>query len=252
MAIEAINPATGEIIARYEETPADEVERALQLADRAFEEWQRADFSERARPLKSAAALLRKNREEYGRLMAVEMGKPIAQGRAEADKCALACDYFAENAEKFLAAEFVQTEAKRSFVAFEPLGVLLAVMPWNFPFWQVFRAAAHALMAGNAMVLKHASNVPGCAIAIEKIFNEAGFPQGLFCNLLIGKERAGDLLDHPLIKAATLTGSVSAGRHIAERAGKALKKVVLELGGSDPYVVLEDADLEQAGATCAA
>ena len=221
--------------------------------NRAFEDWRGTDFAERARTLKSAATLLRKNHEEYARLMAAEMGKPIVQGRAEADKCALACEYFAENAAKFLAPETVQTEAAKSFVTFEPLGVLLAVMPWNFPFWQVFRAAAPAPgMAGNAVVLKHASNVPGCAGAIEKIFHDAGFPPGLFCNLLLGKERAGELIDHPLIKAATLTGSVSAGRHIAARAGKALKKVVLELGGSDPYVVLEDADLEQAAAICAA
>lgn len=252
MAIQSINPATGDTIRSYEETSPEAALSALQTADRAFEEWRRLDFAKRAGPLKAAATLLRKYREDYARLMAGEMGKPVAQGRSEADKCALGCEYFANNAAKFLAPETVDTEAAKSFVTFEPLGVLLAVMPWNFPFWQVFRAAAPALMAGNGMVLKHASNVPGCAMAIEKIFRDAGFPDGLFCNLLLGKERAGELIDHPLIKAATLTGSVSAGRHIAARAGKALKKVVLELGGSDPYVVLEDADLELAATVCAA
>ena len=252
MAIQAINPATGEIFSSYEEASAHEIENALRETDRAFQKWRRIDFLKRALPVKAAAALLRKQREDCARLMAAEMGKPIAQGRAEADKCALACDYFADNAAKFLAPETVETEAAKSFVTFDPLGVVLAVMPWNFPFWQVFRAAVPALMAGNAVILKHASNVPGCAEAIGRIFQEAGFPPGLFRNLLLDKERAGALIDHPLIKAATLTGSVTAGRQIAERAGKALKKVVLELGGSDPYVVLEDADLEKAAAICAA
>ena len=252
MAIQAINPATGEKIGRYEETAAGDVERALAAAAAAFEEWRHADFSERAVPLKNAAALLRKQREDFARLMAIEMGKPIAQGRSEADKCALACEYFADHAAEFLTPESIKTEAAKSYVAFQPLGVVLAVMPWNFPFWQVFRAAAPALMAGNAMALKHASNVPGCAVAIEKIFRDAGFPAGLFCNLLLGKDRATGLIDHPAVKAATLTGSVGAGRAIAERAGKALKKVVLELGGSDPYIVLENADLELAASVCAA
>ncbi len=250
MAIHAINPATGESIRRYDETSADETERIIQGANLAFEEWRRIDFSERALLVKAAANLLCEHKEEYAQLMAQEMGKPIAQGRAEAEKCIHACEYFAENAARFLAPEMVETEASKSFVTFEPLGVVLAVMPWNFPLWQVFRAAIPALMAGNTMLLKHASNVPGCAIAIEKIFRDAGFPAGVFNNLLLTKDRAAGLIDHPLIKAATLTGSVSAGRQIAARAGKALKKVVLELGGSDPYVVLEDADLEMAATIC--
>jgi succinate-semialdehyde dehydrogenase/glutarate-semialdehyde dehydrogenase len=250
MAIHSINPATGEKIHRYEEASSEETERMIQEASRAFEEWRRLDFSKRVGPVKAAADLLREGREDYARLMAAEMGKPIAQGRAETEKCAHLCDYFAENAAKFLTPEMVETEASKSFVIFEPLGVVLAVMPWNFPLWQVFRAAIPALMAGNAMLLKHASNVPGCAIAIEKIFRDAGFPAGLFNNLLLTKDKAAGLIDHPLIQAATLTGSVSAGREIAARAGKALKKVVLELGGSDPYVVLEDADMETAAEIC--
>ena len=252
MAIQAINPTTGEKTHLYEEATAGEIEQTLQSADRAFEEWRKTNFSKRAMLLKAAGKSLRDNAEEHVRLMALEMGKPVSQGRDEVEKCAWTCGYFVENAERFLAPEPAETDATKSFVAFKPLGVVLAVMPWNFPFWQVFRAAAPALMAGNAMVLKHASNVPGCALAIAKIFRDAGFPAGLFGNLLLGKERADSLVDHPLIKAATLTGSVAAGRAIASRAGKALKKTVLELGGSDPYIVLEDTDLEAAAKTCVA
>jgi len=252
MAIQSINPATGEKIHLYEEASPEEIEQTLQSADRAFAEWRETDFSKRAMLLKAAGELLRKDAGDYAKLMALEMGKPVSQGHDEVEKCAWACDYFAENAERFLAPEPFKTDASASFVAFKPLGVVLAVMPWNFPFWQVFRAAAPALMAGNAMVLKHASNVPGCALAIEKIFRDAGFPVGLFGNLLLGKERADSLVDHPVIKAATLTGSVAAGRAIASRAGKALKKTVLELGGSDPYIVLEDANLEKTVETCVA
>ncbi|MGB8355605.1 MAG: aldehyde dehydrogenase family protein, partial [Chthoniobacteraceae bacterium] len=246
----SLNPATGEHIKDYEETSATEVEQALQAASSAFAEWRNLDFTKRAAPLKIASTLLHEKKEEYARLMALEMGKPIAQGRSEVDKCASVCDYFAENAERFLAPETVQTDASKSFVTFQPLGPILAVMPWNFPFWQVFRAAAPALMAGNALILKHAANVPGCAEAIGEVFQKAGLPAGLFSNLRLDNERAEALIDHPAIKAATLTGSVRAGRAIAARAGKALKKVVLELGGSDPYVVLEDADLEKAVEIC--
>lgn len=252
MAIASIDPATGETVRTYEETSAEEVVAALHAATHAQEHWRRRDIAHRTVPLRNASALLLRDKEEYARLMAVEMGKPVKQGRAEIEKCARICDYFAENAERFLAPEPVKTEATKSFVAFEPLGVVLAVMPWNFPFLQVFRAAAPALMAGNAMVLKHASNVPGCAVAIEKIFHDAGFPEGLFRNLLLGKKEAEALVDDPRISAITLTGSVPAGRKIAARAGAALKKVVLELGGSDPYVILEDADLELAADVCVA
>jgi succinate-semialdehyde dehydrogenase/glutarate-semialdehyde dehydrogenase len=182
--------------------------------------------------------------------MAQEMGKPLRQGVAEAEKCALACDFFAEHAAQFLAPEFVRTEARKSFVAFRPLGVILAVMPWNYPFWQVFRFAAPGLMAGNATVLKHASNVPGCALAIEEIFREAGFPKNLYCNLLLESPNVEAVIEHRLVRAATLTGSGAAGRAVAGKAGSLLKKTVLELGGSDPYLVLEDADLEAAAALC--
>jgi succinate-semialdehyde dehydrogenase/glutarate-semialdehyde dehydrogenase len=185
--------------------------------------------------------------------MAVEMGKPVADGRAEADKCAWACDYYAERAEGFLADQPAETEAAKSYVAFRPLGVVLAVMPWNFPFWQVFRFAAPGLMAGNAAVLKHASNVPGCALAIEDVFRRAGFPDGLFRTLLIGSGRVEDeVLAHPKVRAATLTGSVAAGEAIGAQAGRRIKKTVLELGGSDAYLVLEDADLDQAVPACVA
>jgi succinate-semialdehyde dehydrogenase/glutarate-semialdehyde dehydrogenase len=182
--------------------------------------------------------------------MAEEMGKPVRDGRAEAEKCACVCEYFAEHAELFLADEPVETDASASFVAFRPLGVVLAVMPWNFPFWQVFRFAAPGLMAGNAGLLKHASNVPGCALAIEEVFREAGFPKGLFRALLVGSERVEELIEHPLVRAVTLTGSGPAGRAVAGAAGRNLKKTVLELGGSDPYVILADADLEAAVETC--
>jgi succinate-semialdehyde dehydrogenase / glutarate-semialdehyde dehydrogenase len=182
--------------------------------------------------------------------MAEEMGKPIRDGIAEIQKCAGGCDYFAENAERFLAPEPVATEARKSYVAFNPLGVVLAVMPWNFPFWQVFRFAAPGLMAGNAGVLKHASNVPGCALAIEQVFRRAGFPEHLFRTLLIGSKEVTAMIEHPLVRAVTLTGSGPAGRAVASKAGAMLKKTVLELGGSDPYLVLEDADLEQAAALC--
>src|SRR5574338_1435201 len=183
--------------------------------------------------------------------MTMEMGKPIAQSKAEVEKCAWVCDYYADNAEQFLSDEIIKTDASRSFVTFQPLGVVLAVMPWNFPFWQVFRFAAPALMAGNGAVLKHASNVPGCALAIEEIFRHAGFPNDLFRTLMIGTEQVPAVIEHPLVKAVSLTGSAAAGRAVARIAGASLKKTVLELGGSDPYLVLHDADLEVAAAVCA-
>jgi succinate-semialdehyde dehydrogenase/glutarate-semialdehyde dehydrogenase len=183
--------------------------------------------------------------------MAQEMGKPLRDGIAEAQKCATGCDFYAEHAARFLAPEPVATEARKCFVTFQPLGVVLAVMPWNFPFWQVFRFAAPGLMAGNAAVLKHASNVPGCALAIEEVFRRAGFPENLFRTLMIGSRQVDAVIEHPLIRAATLTGSGPAGRAVASKAGAMLKKTVLELGGSDPYLVLEDADIEQAAALSA-
>ena len=252
MAIESVNPATGEKIKAYSEMSASEVEGILQKADQAFSAWRRSSFSERAHALQKAAAGLCRDKDAYAALMAQEMGKPLAQGRAEAEKCAWVCDYYAENAERFLAPELIPTDASKSFVTFEPMGIVLAIMPWNFPFWQVLRFAAPALMAGNAVLLKHASNVPGCALAIEELFRQSELPQGLFRTLLVGSGRVANLIDHPSVRAVTLTGSTLAGKVVAAQAGAALKKSVLELGGSDPYVVLEDADLEPTVEACVA
>ncbi|WP_068466940.1 NAD-dependent succinate-semialdehyde dehydrogenase [Candidatus Protochlamydia phocaeensis] len=251
MAMRAINPATGEIIKDYPELSLEQAETIIEELHRAFLHWKETDFALRARHLKNAAAILRKKAPDYGRLMSVEMGKPIREGQAEAEKCALACDFYADHAEKFLQKEAIETEAKKSLICYEPLGVVLAIMPWNFPFWQVFRFAAPALMAGNVGALKHASNVPGCALAIEEIFHEAGFPDNVFRTLLIKGSLAEQLIENPTIRAVTLTGSTEAGKMIAARAGKCIKKTVLELGGSDAYVILEDADVEQAATICA-
>jgi succinate-semialdehyde dehydrogenase/glutarate-semialdehyde dehydrogenase len=251
MPLDAVNPATGDTIKTYEEMTPHQTASAIEEAHAAWKSWRKAPFAERARPMKKAAEILRARKEEFAKLMALEMGKPLKQGVAEAEKCALGCDYYAEHAETHLAPEMVKTEAAKSYVAFEPLGVVLAVMPWNFPFWQVFRFAAPALMAGNAGVLKHASNVPGCAIAIEEVFVQAGFPKGVFRTLLIGSKQVKAVIEHALVSAVTLTGSTPAGKAVAAQAGAALKKTVLELGGSDPYIVLEDADLDYAVNTCA-
>ncbi len=252
--LRSVNPATGETVQEYAETARSAVTAALELADRAFRSWRAVPFAERAAVLRAAAARLRTRAAGDARLMAREMGKPIAQGRGEAEKCAWVCDHFAEHAERYLAPEPVAMgrDAARAYVAFPPLGVVLAVMPWNFPYWQVFRFAAPALMAGNACVLKHASNVSGCALAIEEIFREAGLPSGLFTTLLIPSSAVGGVIESPHVRAVTLTGSAPAGRAVAAAAGRALKKSVLELGGSDPYVILEDADLDRAAETCAA
>ncbi len=248
--LEVINPATGEKVRTYEEMTPEQVSQVIEQAHAAFLDWRRTDFSDRAPLMKQAAQILRDREQEYAELMAVEMGKPVRDGRAEVQKCAWVCDYYAENAEQMLTNEIVETEASKSYVTFQPLGVVLAVMPWNFPFWQVFRFAAPALMAGNAGVLKHASNVPGCALAIEDVFRTAGFPERIFRTLLIGSRQVDAVIEHPLVKAATLTGSTPAGKAVARKSGEVLKKTVLELGGSDPYVILEDAELEEAVATC--
>lgn len=228
----------------------EEVNGILENVHTAFLDWRKRDFATRASLMSRAARILRDHTEEYARLMAQEMGKPIKDGRAEAEKCAWVCDYYAENAEKFLQKEVVETDASKSFITFQPLGVVLAIMPWNFPLWQVFRFAAPALMAGNGGVLKHASNVPGCALAIEDIFRRAGFPENIFRSLLVGSSQVNAIIENPLVAAVTLTGSTSAGRAVGKKAGETLKKSVLELGGSDPYVILEDADLEETVATC--
>lgn len=248
--IEVINPATGEQVKTYDEMTPDEVKTAIENSHNAFLDWRKTSFSHRAGLMKKAAQVLRDNDQEYAKLMAVEMGKPVRDGRAEVEKCAWVCDYYADNAEQILAPEPIETDASRSFVSFQPLGVILAVMPWNFPLWQVFRFAAPALMAGNAGVLKHASNVPGSALAIEEVFRKAGFPEHIFRTLLIGSRQVEAVIENPLVKAATLTGSTPAGKAVARKSGEMLKKTVLELGGSDPYVILEDADLEEAVTSC--
>jgi succinate-semialdehyde dehydrogenase / glutarate-semialdehyde dehydrogenase len=252
MALRSINPTDGRLVREYAETDSPAVSRILREAHAAFLEWRKTPFPARAAPMRRAGALLRERRDDLARLMAVEMGKPLAQGRAEAEKCAWVCDYYAETAERFLSPEEIATDASRSYVAFNPLGVVLAVMPWNFPLWQVFRFAAPALMAGNAGVLKHAGNVSGCALEIERIFADAGFPPALFRSLLVPSSRVGEIIGATEVIAVTLTGSTPAGQAVATRAGSLLKKTVLELGGSDPYVVLEDADLDLAAETCAA
>lgn len=250
--MESINPATGKKIKSYAEFSVQKIQNILNQAQAAFQPWRRQSFKERGQKMKKAARILRKNKERYARLMADEMGKPLAQGRSEIEKCAWVCNFYAQEAERYLSAELIKTDAAKSFVAYEPLGIVLAVMPWNFPFWQVFRCAAPTLMAGNAILLKHASNVCGCALAIEEIFKDAGFPDGLFRSLLIPGKKVGRLIEHPLIQAVTLTGSTQAGKSIAAQAGAFVKKTVLELGGNDPYIVLADADLEETVETCVA
>lgn len=246
MRFTSVNPATGANLASYDETSPEVVNRLLGEAQQAFREWRTTSFSHRAARMRAAASILRDRARDYARLMAEEMGKPVRDGVAEAQKCATCCDFFAEHAERFLAPEPIDIGAARSFIAFQPLGVVLAIMPWNFPFWQVFRFAAPGLMAGNAALLKHASNVPGCALAIADVFRAAGFPQHLFNTLLMPSKSIDRLIEDPRIQAVTLTGSVEAGRAVARKAGEMLKKTVLELGGSDPYLVLQDADLELA------
>jgi succinate-semialdehyde dehydrogenase/glutarate-semialdehyde dehydrogenase len=250
LALQTINPANGVLIREYSEATDEEVAGIVEAAERAFQEWRRTSFAGRAVAMQKAAQALEARKDELGRLMAVEMGKPLAQGRAEAEKCAWVCRYYAENAEAFLGREPVATDASKSFIAFQPLGVVLAVMPWNFPLWQVFRFAAPALMAGNVGLLKHSSNVSGCALAIEEIFHGAGVPKDAFRALLISSSRVARVITAPEVKAVTLTGSTQAGKAVAAKAGEMLKKTVLELGGSDPYVVLEDADLEGAADAC--
>jgi succinate-semialdehyde dehydrogenase/glutarate-semialdehyde dehydrogenase len=240
--LRSVNPATGETIREYAQPDDREVAALLRGAQRAFEEWRTTGFRERASLMRRAAARLRERQQGDAVLMAAEMGKPVAQGRGEIEKCAWVCDWFADHAERLLAPEDVETDASHSFVAFAPLGVVLAVMPWNFPFWQVVRFAAPAFMAGNSGLLKHAGNVSGCALAVEAVFREAGFPEGLFRAALVDTGRVAGLVAAPEVRAVTLTGSTGAGRAVAARAGEVLKKTVLELGGSDPYLVLEDAD----------
>jgi succinate-semialdehyde dehydrogenase/glutarate-semialdehyde dehydrogenase len=240
------NPATEEILASFDAFTPDQVESAVAQADRAYREWRERSIPERAVVMRRLAGLLRERIDEYSRLITMEMGKPIAEARAEIEKCAWGCEYYAENAAAYLADVPVKTNAQRSLIAFEPLGVVLAVMPWNYPIWQVLRFAAPAFMAGNGAVLKHASNVPQCALAVETVIRDAGFPEGLLRTVLVAGGAIEPLIDDRRIRAVTLTGSSDTGSRIAERAGRALKKTVLELGGSDPFIVLSDADLPAA------
>ncbi len=246
MVFDSINPANGEKVNSFAAMPDEEVQVVLQRCSEAQERWANTSFGERARLLRAVAELLRKNKRDYARLMTEEMGKVYPQGVAEVEKCAWGCDYYAEHGERFLRPEDVATEARHSFVSYKPLGVLLAIMPWNFPLWQVFRFAAPALMAGNGVVLKHAPNVFGCALLIERLFAEAGWPEHLFRSLIIDIPQTTRVIHNPLVAAVSITSSVAAGRAVASEAGRALKKCVLELGGSDPFIVLEDADIDKA------
>jgi succinate-semialdehyde dehydrogenase/glutarate-semialdehyde dehydrogenase len=251
MALKSINPATGETLATFDTLSPAAVEDKLQRGVAAFASWRQTAYADRARLLVRAADILENESEQLGRLMTLEMGKPIRPGIDEALKCARGCRYYAEHGATFLAEEHVATEARDSYIRYEPLGVVLAIMPWNFPFWQVFRFVAPALMAGNVGLLKHASNVPQCALAIEDIIRRAGFPEGAFQTLLIRSSDVAALLDDARVSAVTLTGSEGAGQDVAARAGHALKKTVLELGGSDPFIVMPSADIDKASATAA-
>jgi succinate-semialdehyde dehydrogenase/glutarate-semialdehyde dehydrogenase len=249
MAIATTNPATGEVLKTFEPLTAAELEQKLQLAASAFQDHRRTSFADRAMRMMRVAEILEKEKEECARLMTLEMGKPVKAAVAEALKSATGCRYYAENAERFLADESIETGAKRSFIRYLPIGPILAIMPWNFPFWQVFRFVAPALMAGNVGLLKHASNVPQCALKIEEIVRRAGFAEGVFQTLLIGSGPVDGILDDSRVVAATLTGSEQAGIQVGVSAAKRIKKVVLELGGSDPFIVMPSADLDAAVAT---
>lgn len=249
MPISSINPATQEILKTFEALTAEQLEEKLSRAQQAYFDHRRTAFSERAAMMQRAAEILESEKTDLARVMTLEMGKPLQAAVQEAEKCARVCRYYAENAERHLADEIVETDATSSFVRFQPLGVVLAVMPWNFPFWQVFRFAAPALMAGNVGLLKHASNVPQCALAIEDIFQRAGFAEGVFQTLLIGSDAVQGILEDKRVAAATLTGSEPAGRSVASIAGKQIKKTVLELGGSDPFIVMPSANFEEAVTT---
>ena len=248
--LRSINPTNNELIKSYDEMSSNESANIISLVNDEFNHWKQTSFLHRSELMKNAAGILRKNSNDYAVLMTYEMGKPVAQARAEVEKCVWVCEYYADNAEKFLADEVIKTEATKNFVSYQPLGVILAIMPWNFPFWQVFRFAVPNLMAGNTGVLKHASNVSGCALAIEDVFKQAGFPQNAFRTLLVSSKNTNEIIANEKIKAVTLTGSVPAGKSVASYAGSLIKKTVLELGGSDPYVVLADADLQMAAASC--
>lgn len=243
MTIQTINPATHELLQEYREHSDSELQGRLQQSANAFQQWRRTDWTERSKRMHRVAQELRQRQQEFATLITREMGKPIKQARAEVAKCALVCDHYAERSSSYLEPIAVQTEAARSIVRFDPLGAVLAVMPWNFPFWQVFRFAVPALMAGNVGILKHASNVSGSALAIESVFKAAGFPDGSMSTLLLEASRVAGVIADPRVAAVTLTGSEGAGKSVAAAAGQHLKKTVLELGGSDPFIVLSDANV---------
>jgi succinate-semialdehyde dehydrogenase / glutarate-semialdehyde dehydrogenase len=249
MAIASINPATGELTKRFEAHTAEEIEQALSRAASAFEKHRRSSFDSRAANLNHAAEILEKDRDQFARIITGEMGKLLHGSIEEIEKCARGCRYYAEHGEKFLTEQSISSDAERSLIRYEPLGIILAIMPWNFPFWQVFRFAAPALMAGNVGLLKHAANVPQCALAIEKIFRQAGFEEGVFQTLLIENEAVEKIIRDSRVKAVTLTGSDRAGSSVASAAGRELKKSVLELGGSDPFIVMPSANLDDAVST---
>lgn len=246
MPIKTVNPASGEVIKQYECMSPKELDQIIEGAHKAYEGWHTLSFAERGKCLKKTVELLEKNKEEYATLMANEMGKPISAGRGEIDKCKWVCEYYIENAEKLLAPRPIKTDMSKSFVTYNPLGVIFAIMPWNFPFWQVFRFAAPNLMAGNAGLLSHAPISTGTALAIEKLFEDSGFPKNIFRSVIVDNDGAKHVIEHQHVRAVTLTGSDRAGRAVGSESGQALKKVVLELGGCDPYIILEDADLELA------
>ncbi len=250
MIFTTINPATEEILENYEEMSDSLVEQKLKKANEIFPDWKKTSFKERSNKMLKVASVLRAKKLEYAKLMALEMGKPFAQGIGEVEKCAWVCEYYAENAEQFLKDKQVKTDYFKNYIAFQPIGAILAIMPWNFPFWQVFRFAAPNLMAGNVGILKHSPNTFGCSIKIEEAFLEAGFPEGVFTNLIIPVETVPQIIDSKHIAAVTLTGSTPAGSSVGTNAGKAIKKVVLELGGSDPYIIFKDANLEKAAELC--
>ena len=249
MAIATINPATGETLKTFTPLTDAEIESKLALAESTYQEYRKTNFTQRSKWLNKAADILERDTAKFARIMTTEMGKTYQSAIAEAEKCAKVCRFYAEKAPEFLANVSIESDASHSYVAYQPLGVILAVMPWNFPFWQVFRFAAPALMAGNVGILKHASNVPQCALAIAEIFVQAGFPEGAFQTLLIGASQVKSIVEDDRVKAATLTGSEPAGMALASTAGEQIKKVVLELGGSDPFIVLDSADVEEAVAT---
>ena len=252
MNLVSINPANNKILESHKEFSTEKINQIINSSYNTYLEWRNESISYRSNMMRDLAELLKQKKEKLGALMTQEMGKPIKQSIAEAEKCAWVCEYYADNAERFLSKKEISTDSKKSFISFQPIGLVLAIMPWNFPFWQVFRFASPTLMAGNVGILKHASNVQGCAKQIEKLFLEAGFPEYAFSNLVIGSNKVSNVINNPLVRAITLTGSTPAGKSVASHAGSLLKKTVLELGGNDPYIILEDADLNNAVESCIA